>query len=92
MATKKEELTYGSCFQAAADNEPLFILRAQDRLAPAIVRLWAEMLEVVYSNGSNDQQDLQAMQDQQLTKLEETRALADQMEAWQMRNGSKIPD
>lgn len=40
MGTKKEELKDG-CFSRATDDEPLFVLRAQDKLAPNIVRRWA---------------------------------------------------
>ena len=39
MATKHTS----SCLQKAADNEPVFVLRAQDALAPVIVRYWAVM-------------------------------------------------
>lgn len=30
-----------SCLNKASDDEPLFVLRAHDRLAPATVRDWA---------------------------------------------------
>lgn len=47
MATKREELdTHGSCLDRAAEDEPLFILRAQDRLAPHLVRIWAHAAAV----------------------------------------------
>lgn len=39
MATKSYERDFG-CFAKAADDEPVFVLRAQDILAPAIVDLW----------------------------------------------------
>lgn len=42
MATKAESLKSG-CLAKAADDEPVFILRAQDRLAPALVRAWASL-------------------------------------------------
>jgi hypothetical protein len=54
----------------AADNEPIFVLRAQDMLTPALVRLWA---------------DLAAMHGCPAAKIEEARQLADQMEAWPAR-------
>lgn len=31
------------CYDKAADNEPLFVLRAQDALAPMVVEYWAEL-------------------------------------------------
>lgn len=40
MATKKHGC---SCYDKAADDEPIFVLRAQDRLAPLVVELWAEL-------------------------------------------------
>jgi hypothetical protein len=38
MATKSTD----TCLQKAAEDEPIFVLRAQDRLAPEIVRQWAD--------------------------------------------------
>lgn len=32
-----------SCWNKAADDEPLFVLRAKDLLAPKAVKRWAEM-------------------------------------------------
>ncbi|HEY1301448.1 MAG TPA: hypothetical protein VGF07_13195 [Stellaceae bacterium] len=47
MATKAielERLADGQgCLGRADDDEPLFILRAQDRLAAPLVRLWADL-------------------------------------------------
>lgn len=43
--TKKEMIEDpNSCFNKAADNEPLFVLRAQDIFAPMFVKKWAETL------------------------------------------------
>lgn len=44
MAIKSVELVSG-CMAKAADDEPVFVLRAQDVLAPRLVRLWADLLE-----------------------------------------------
>ena len=39
---KRDELANpNSCFNKAADDEPIFVLRANDRLAPAAVFEWA---------------------------------------------------
>lgn len=47
MATKSEELvkaTQGKgCLAKAHPNEPIFILRAQDKLAATLVRTWADL-------------------------------------------------
>lgn len=41
MATKAEALANpASCINKAAENEPVFILRAKDPLAASIVRHW----------------------------------------------------
>lgn len=40
MAIKSVEREEG-CFAHAAEDEPLFVLRANDELAPALVREWA---------------------------------------------------
>lgn len=33
------------CLGKAADDEPVFVLRAQDSLAPGLIRVWADTLE-----------------------------------------------
>lgn len=66
MATKHTD----TCLQKAADDEPIFVLRAQDRLAPAVVRMWCEMAELM---GVAPE------------KTREARNLAIRMEAWPTR-------
>jgi hypothetical protein len=44
MGIKSQELIDG-CFAKAADDEPIFVLRAQDMLASHFVREWAFMAE-----------------------------------------------
>lgn len=81
MGIKKDELVNG-CFAKAADDEPLFVLRATDKLAPALVREWARQFavsEMVRVNGNSFFQ----------RKYREALALADAMEAWPNR---KMPD
>lgn len=74
MATKQEELemaTRGTgCLGKAADDEPVFVLRAQDRLAPALVRAWANL---AHRHGCSE------------LKVAEARALAARMDAWPSR-------
>lgn len=77
MARKKVEAVTG-CFARAQDNEPLFVLRATDALAPAVVRTWADVAE---SKGTPP------------TKIAEARQLADEMEIWAKEHGGpKVPD
>lgn len=43
MSTKRENiLNPASCWNRAAPDEPVFVLRANDPLAPQIVREWAK--------------------------------------------------
>lgn len=42
MATKNDPGKF-DCYAAAAPDEPIFVLRADDELAPILVRLWAGM-------------------------------------------------
>ncbi len=67
MATKHTD----SCLAKAADNEPIFTLRAQDRFAPALVRAWAHQAAMFLGNDS--------------PKVKEAIACADAMERWPTR-------
>ena len=59
------------------DDEPIFILRAKDMLAPMTIDYWA--LHLAGLGGDTE-------------KIEEAKALAHDMRVWQQNNGSKIPD
>lgn len=75
MATKEQGDT---CYDKAAPNEPIFVLRAQDIIAPEIVREWAYRAKKA---GAPKE------------KVDEARALANQMEDWQIENDRrKVPD
>lgn len=74
MATKE---TGVSCYEKAADDEPVFVLRAQDMLAPEIVREWAYRALVAGTP---------------IEKVQEARKCADEMENWQIANSKKTPD
>lgn len=84
MATKKEELEKAArgegCLGRAADDEPIFILRAQDKLAPALIEEWAERLYAAAPFNTATE------------KIDEARALATKMRMWQVINHSKVPD
>lgn len=66
MATKKND----PCLDKAGDDEPIFVLRAQDKLAPALVRQWADQAA---ANGCPE------------PKVQDARQLADRMESWPVR-------
>lgn len=71
------------CLAKVGDDEPIFVLRAQDKLAPLIVELWANL---AYLHGLP------------MAKVEEAQALAHLMRRWSQteqlkgRPGSKFPD
>jgi len=71
MATKKEVLEQAArgegCLGRAADDEPVFVLRAQDMLSPEIIDEWAERAEQACCLAA---------------KVAEARELANQMVHW----------
>lgn len=73
---KTAELTGPSCLTRAADDEPLFVLRANDPLAPKVVREWAYRYEEEKADAGG------MLTEKQLAKTEEARDLADAMEVW----------
>lgn len=80
-----------ACLAKVADDEPIFVLRAQDRLAPRAIREWADRAIEQYfiQRGSDNSKVDPAFH----RKITEARALADAMEAWQQRTGrAKYPD
>ena len=66
---KRDELISG-CLSRAADDEPVFVLRGQDKLAPGLIRQWAAQAHALGMKQS---------------KVGEALKLADQMEAWPQR-------
>jgi hypothetical protein len=73
---KLKELAGPSCLTAAADDEPLFVLRANDELAPAILREWARRY---YDSKMDAQGKLTAKQKE---KKEDALKIAVAMENW----------
>jgi hypothetical protein len=69
MGTKKSELADG-CMAKASDNEPVFVLRAQDVTSPQVVREWARLAAL---NGCTP------------AKVEAALATATAMEQWPHR-------
>ena len=65
------------CHEKAAPDEPIFTLRAKDRLAPGMVEQWAMSARAV---GCPE------------AKVQEALACAQAMREWQAKNGSKNPD
>lgn len=73
---KSTELTDG-CLSKVADDEPIFVLRSKDKLAPNVIRLWALLAEFMGVPPG---------------KVSEARECALHMELWQREHGSKVPD
>lgn len=75
---KRDELANpASCINKADDDEPVFVLRAQDALAPDIVWEWVKQAEL---HGVPPE------------KVREAERLASDMEAWQRTHVAKVPD
>lgn len=74
------------CLGRAASDEPVFILRAQDMLAPQIVEAWADDLEAATRD------EIGVRRSWYDRKVREARALAHEMRAWQELNRKKLPD
>lgn len=67
---KRDELAQDGCLRRAADDEPLFVIRAQDKLSGPLVRLWASLAAL---NGAPE------------NKVAEALEMADQMDAWPIK-------
>lgn len=79
MALKANEMRNpNSCLNRAAGSEPIFVLRANDEIAPGVVRKWAERYRE--SKGV----DITPMQ---AAKADEALRLAEQMEEWKHAHG-----
>lgn len=92
MTTKAAEMALAAegkgCLGKAADDEPVFILRAHDRLAPEIVEAWADKVDAA----ADALPQTVAGREARLNKTSEARRLANDMRQWQLKNGSKVPD
>ncbi len=73
MATKADD----RFLEEVAPDEPIFVLRAKDKLAPIVVRVWAELAA---AHGCPED------------RLEEAFRTQLDMRDWALRNGSKWPD
>ena len=81
---KRDELKGPSCLTSAADDEPIFVLKSTDELAPNLVRDWAQRYRIQKTWNGND------WTEKQQAKYHEAIALADKMETW--RDNRARPD
>lgn len=67
-------------------DEPVFVLRAQDRFAPEVIEFWASRVGQHVAGSIGD------LPDKTKRKVSTARAKAHLMRAWQELNRSKTPD
>lgn len=84
MLRKDEIATPTSCLNNAADDEPIFVLKSTDELAPDIVREWAQRYQAAKGGSKGG-----GMTVRQIAKWSEALALADQMDAWRKAHESR---
>lgn len=65
------------CYDAAEDDEPMFVLLARDPIAPLLVQLWANM------------RDLTASTPEDMDKIAEAFGCAADMERWLLETRGK---
>lgn len=84
MLKKLEVRDPNSCLNKAERDEPIFVLRANDELAPEIVREWAD----VYIDSKRRRNRDREMTQAQIDKYNEALTLADQMEEWKRQQSN----
>ena len=76
MGTKENPSEKFNCYKEAADDEPIFVLRAEDPLAARLVDLWVEVREMEGKQSPT-----------QLERHAEARSCAVAMRKWKVENG-----
>lgn len=69
-----------------APDEPVFVLRGQDKFAPQVIEHWANLV------GQSVAGSIGEKSDKTKRKVSLARAKAHMMRAWQETHHSKIPD
>ena len=90
MATKIEEINNpASTLNKCADDEPIFILRAQDVLSVRLVNIWIQLADVIATFGK--QFNLKTIPEEKVTGAIQIR---NQMQNWQAvhHEQMKLPD
>jgi len=73
MGTKRNPGSF-DCYAALGDDEPYFLVRAHDKDAPLLVKLWALMRESAVEAGIKPRSDL--------AQVNEAKQCAYEMERW----------
>lgn len=63
--------------QKVGEDEPIFVLRAKDILAPSVINFWCDLAQEA---GVPEE------------KIDEAQRCEDAMRAWVNRHGAKVPD
>jgi hypothetical protein len=81
---KSLELKGPSCLTSARDDEPIFVLRANDEIAPLVVRFWATQYFKFKSKLAG------GMTPTQKAKMAEALQLADHMHRWREKSKTGV--
>lgn len=80
---KRDEIgTAVSCLNKAAEDEPLFVLRANDETAPGVVMAWATDYKAAKGGWFN-------MSELQQQKYNEACKIASDMRIWKMHHSQR---
>ena len=81
------------CYAKAADDEPIFVLRASDPRAPDAVRHWADHYIIQKQIANSVGNGPEPLTNSQQEKYAEALACADAMEEWRKAclTGSEVP-
>jgi len=82
MIKRQELATHESCLNRAHDDEPIFVLRANDIGAPDAVRRWAKWY------GRRKRRETGRLTTEQQAKMAEANDLAMDMQRWRRENRS----
>ena len=77
MGTKNNPGDF-DCYEAAATDEPIFTLRANDPLAPGLVEIWAQQ----YDSLKHRYSVTGTITEEQRKKIQEARQCAEAMRVW----------
>lgn len=81
MSTKAEVLADpNSCLNKAGDDEPIFVLRANDPLAPEAIEKWA--LEYIKTKTNGRKTSILDLSDNQLKKIQDAFNVARSAQVW----------
>ena len=75
------------CYAKAAEDEPIFVLRAKDPLAPDIVRHWAQSYQLHNEIANSTGDGPEALTASQHEKYTEAMACANAMVKWKSGGG-----